>query len=83
MTVFTRVHLVSENPTVTVRRDDKNEYLVISAGATDIIISGPGYVGRQIQDAIASAYAELRRADEAEQFVANATVEVENYGGTE
>ena len=41
MTVFTRVHLVSENPTVTVRRDDTHEYLVISSGTTDITISGP------------------------------------------
>ena len=64
MAVFTRVHLVSENQTVTVRRNDTHEYLVISSGTTEITISGPGYVGRQIQDAIASAYAELQRADE-------------------
>ncbi len=76
MTVFTRVHLVSENPTVTVRRNDTHEYLVISSGTTDITISGPGYVGRQIQDAIASAYAELQRADEQQ------AVEAEHYGGS-
>lgn len=76
MTVFTGVHLASENPTVTVRRDDEYEYLVISAGATDITISGLGYVGRKIQDAIASAYAELQRADEQQ------AVEAEHYGGS-
>lgn len=75
MGVFTRIHLVSENPTVTVRRDDEHEYLVISAGATDITISGPGYVGRQIQDAIASAYAELKLADEQQAAT-------EHYGGS-
>jgi len=76
MGVFTSIHMVSENPTVTVRRDDTHEYLVISSGATDITISGHGYVGRQIQDAIASAYAELQRADEQQ------AVEAEHYGGS-
>lgn len=76
MGVFTRVHLAHVALDISVRRACEVEQVVIESGTTQLVISGPGYVGRQIQDAIASAYAELQRADEQQ------AVEAEHYGGS-
>ena len=83
MTVFNEAHIASEKLRVNIRRDKEFEFLTIQAGNTRIVISSDGFTGHKLQQAIAQAYGDLRIEDEAEQFVANATVEVENYGGSE
>ena len=83
MTVFNEAHIASEKLRVNIRRDKEFEFLTIQAGNTRIVISSDGFTGHKLQQAIAQAYGDLRIEDEAEQPVADATVEIENYGGSE
>lgn len=83
MTVFNEAHIASEKLRVNIRRDKEFEFLTIQAGNTRIVISSDGFTGHKLQQAIAQAYDDLRIEDEAEQPVADATVEVESYGGSE
>lgn len=83
MTVFNEAHIASEKLRVNIRRVKEFEFLTIQAGNTRIVISSDGFTGHKLQQAIAQAYGDLRIEDEAEQPVADATVEVENYGGSE
>lgn len=83
MTVFNEAHIASEKLRVNIRRDKEFEFLTIQAGNTRIVISSDGFTGHKLQQAIAQAYVDLRIADEAERPVADATVEAENYGGSE